>query len=94
MFINAFSIDEMFSRNGNANVPSHSSRLWQAVIWTAGYYIWKDRNTRVFKGKVASINKIVQDIQLKSFEWVVRRAKKKNVMDWQMWLTDPSKCRL
>ena len=49
--VNAFSIVEFFSSNGNANVPSHSSKMWQAVIWTSGYFIWKERNTRVFKAK-------------------------------------------
>nr|GEX07102.1 reverse transcriptase domain, reverse transcriptase zinc-binding domain protein [Tanacetum cinerariifolium] len=34
--VNAFSIEEFFSSNGNANVPSHSYRIWQAVIWTSG----------------------------------------------------------
>nr|GEU57038.1 reverse transcriptase domain, reverse transcriptase zinc-binding domain protein [Tanacetum cinerariifolium] len=47
--VNAFSLEEIFSRNGNANIPSHSSKLWQVVIWTAGYYIWKVRNMRVFE---------------------------------------------
>ncbi|GJZ16190.1 reverse transcriptase domain, reverse transcriptase zinc-binding domain protein [Tanacetum coccineum] len=78
--VNAFSIEEMFSRNRNANIPSHSSKLWQAVIWTAGYYIWKVRNMRVFEGKVTSINSLVQDIQIKSFKWIVRSRKRK--MRW------------
>ncbi|GJX92002.1 putative RNA-directed DNA polymerase [Tanacetum coccineum] len=58
--VNAFSIEEFFSSNGNANVPRHSYRIWQAVIWTSGHFIWKERNTRVFKGKASSLNKIVQ----------------------------------
>ncbi|GKC47095.1 protein chromatin remodeling 4, partial [Tanacetum coccineum] len=89
--VNAFSIEEFFSSNGNANIPSHSSRMWQAVIWTSGYFIWKERNERVFKGKASSLNKIVQDIQLKSFEWIVRRSGKKNEMNWQHWLYDPER---
>nr|GEV05064.1 hypothetical protein [Tanacetum cinerariifolium] len=44
--INAFFIDEVLSSNGNVNMPSHSSSIWQVVIWTAGYYIWKERNPR------------------------------------------------
>ncbi|GJQ91895.1 hypothetical protein Tco_0003034 [Tanacetum coccineum] len=92
--VNAFSIDELFSFNENVNIPSHSSSLWQAVIWTSGYYIWKERNFRVFKKKVSSINKIVQEIQLKSYEWIVRRSKKKIMMNWQHWLLDPIRCQL
>ena len=87
--VNAFSIDEFFSLNGNVNVPTFFSRVWQAVIWTSGYFIWKERNARVFGNKVSSTNKIVQDIQIKSFEWVVRRSNKYKVVDWQHWLWDP-----
>ncbi|GJV65476.1 reverse transcriptase domain, reverse transcriptase zinc-binding domain protein [Tanacetum coccineum] len=61
--VNAFSIEEFFSLNGNANVPSLLSKMWQAVIWTFGYFLWKERNMRVFKGKASSLNKFVQDIQ-------------------------------
>ncbi|GKA56638.1 putative RNA-directed DNA polymerase [Tanacetum coccineum] len=92
--VNAFSIGEFFSTCGNVNVPSNFSRVWQAVIWTSGYYIWKERNARVFGNKVSSTNKIVQDIQLKSYEWIVRRSNKFKEMDWQIWLRDPIKCRL
>ncbi|PWA63317.1 Transposon TX1 [Artemisia annua] len=92
--VNAFSIFEMFSNNGNVAVPNLSSRLWQTVVWTAGYYIWKERNDRVFKGKVSSTNKIVQDIQLKSYEWIVRRSTKKIDLEWQLWLFDPGKCHV
>ena len=91
--VNAFSIDELFSSNGNVNVPGISSRFWQVVRWTAGYYICKERNAHVFNKKVSSINKIVQDIQLKSYEWIVRRSKNKNIIEWQQWFQDPIKCR-
>ncbi|GJV67326.1 reverse transcriptase domain, reverse transcriptase zinc-binding domain protein [Tanacetum coccineum] len=73
--INAFTIDEFFSSNGNVNVPKYFSCVWQMVIWSTGYYIWKERNARVFGNKVSSTNKIVQDIQLKCYEWIVRRSK-------------------
>ena len=34
--VNAFSLDEFFSSNGNVNVPIYFSCVWQAVIWTTG----------------------------------------------------------
>ena len=71
-----------------------TSRLVFGKRWTSGYYIWKERNDRVFKGKVSSTNKIVQDIQLKSYEWIVRRSTKKIDLEWQQWLFDPGKCRV
>ena len=87
--VNAFSIDDFFSSIGNVNVPNSISRVWQAVIWSSGYFIWKERNARVFGNKMASTNKIVQDIQLKSYEWIVRRSKKYKAIEWQKWLFDP-----
>ncbi|GJR89688.1 hypothetical protein Tco_0213699 [Tanacetum coccineum] len=50
--------------------------VWQAVIWSTSYFIWKERNARVFGNKISSTNKIVQDIQLRSYEWIVRRSNK------------------
>ncbi|GKA00213.1 ribonuclease H-like domain-containing protein [Tanacetum coccineum] len=49
--VNAFSVGEFFSSNGNINVPSGIRRVWQVVIWTSGYFIWKERNARVFGKK-------------------------------------------
>ncbi|GJY70994.1 RNA-directed DNA polymerase, eukaryota, reverse transcriptase zinc-binding domain protein [Tanacetum coccineum] len=86
--VNAFSLDEFFSLNGNVNVPTYFSRVWQAVIWSTGYFIWKERNACVFGNKISSTNKIVQDIQLRSYEWIVRRSNKYKDIDWQRWLRD------
>ena len=90
--VNAFSIGELFASNGNVDIPNLSTLLWQAVIWTSGYCIWKERNERVFKEKVSSTNKIIQDIQLKSYEWIMRRSRNKIEIDWQQWLFDPINC--
>nr|GFD42827.1 RNA-directed DNA polymerase, eukaryota, reverse transcriptase zinc-binding domain protein [Tanacetum cinerariifolium] len=46
--INAFTIDEFFSSNACVNVPKYFSCVWQAVIWSTGYYTWNERNARVF----------------------------------------------
>ncbi|GKB77483.1 reverse transcriptase domain, reverse transcriptase zinc-binding domain protein, partial [Tanacetum coccineum] len=92
--VNAFSIGEIFATNGNVVIPKYSSHLWQAVIWTSGYFIWKMRNERVFKRKVSSVTKIVQDIQVKSFEWITRRTRNSSEIDWQQWIREPLKCRL
>ncbi|GJX37033.1 reverse transcriptase domain, reverse transcriptase zinc-binding domain protein [Tanacetum coccineum] len=87
--VNAFSIDEFFSSYGNAHVPVDLSSVWQAVLWSSGYFIWKERNACVFGNKISSTNKIVQDIQLKSYEWITRRSNKYKAIDWQQWLWDP-----
>ncbi|GJX92578.1 RNA-directed DNA polymerase, eukaryota, reverse transcriptase zinc-binding domain protein [Tanacetum coccineum] len=92
--VNAFSIKEFFSSNGGVNMATALSHVWQAVIWTSGYFIWKERNARAFEKKVSSTNKLVQDIQLKSFEWTVRRSIKYKDLDWQQWLQEPLKMRI
>ncbi|GJX57414.1 RNA-directed DNA polymerase, eukaryota, reverse transcriptase zinc-binding domain protein [Tanacetum coccineum] len=92
--VNAFTIDEFFSSSGKVNVLGTLSNIWQAVIWTFGYLVWKETNARVFGNKISSTNKIVQDIQLKSFDWIVRRSKRYKDIDWQQWMFDPKKCRL
>ncbi|GJR70576.1 reverse transcriptase domain, reverse transcriptase zinc-binding domain protein [Tanacetum coccineum] len=89
--VSAFSIRDIFYLNGDVNLPNNSILLWQAVLWTYGYFIWKERNNHVFKAKVSSANKIVHGIQLKSFESIARRSKK-NSNDWMQWLRDPQKC--
>nr|GEV05564.1 transposon TX1 [Tanacetum cinerariifolium] len=35
----------------DVNVPASLASAWQAVIWTSGYFIWKERNARVFGKK-------------------------------------------
>ncbi|GKE81066.1 hypothetical protein Tco_1551066, partial [Tanacetum coccineum] len=44
--VNVFSIDELFASNGGVNVSTFLSRAWQAVIWTFGHFIWKERSAR------------------------------------------------
>ncbi|GKB43247.1 hypothetical protein Tco_0888189 [Tanacetum coccineum] len=84
-------IGDFETRHNMEHNSSQKRLLWQAVLWTSGYFIWKERNNRVFKAKVSTVNKIVQDIQLNSFDWIARRSKK-NLIDWQQWLRDPEKC--
>lgn len=78
----AFSINEVFQHCGNETMPNQLRNLWQIVTWVTGYQIWKERNNRVFRAKISSLNKIVQDIKLQSYEWIVRRAKKE-ALSWQ-----------
>nr|GFA68584.1 reverse transcriptase domain, reverse transcriptase zinc-binding domain protein [Tanacetum cinerariifolium] len=87
----AFTIEDMYSLSGGINVPGSLSRVWQAVVWTSGYFIWKERNGHAFGKKVSSTNKIVKDIQLKSSEWITKRSNKYKVIDSQHWLWDPQK---
>ena len=44
--------------------------------------------------KMSSTNKIVQDIKLKSLEWIVRKSNKYKAIDSQHWLWDPQNIKL
>ncbi|XP_071740119.1 uncharacterized protein [Rutidosis leptorrhynchoides] len=63
--------------------------IWQGVIWTCGYLIWKNRNEKIFKNKCWSVPVAVNEIQVKSFEWIAKRCKLKNI-EWHNWLHNPS----
>ncbi|GJW29491.1 RNA-directed DNA polymerase, eukaryota, reverse transcriptase zinc-binding domain protein [Tanacetum coccineum] len=59
--------DEFFASNGNVNVPIYHTIVWQAVIWTIGYFIWKERNAYVF-GKIwfLALTKLFKIFNLKA----------------------------
>ncbi|GJT84887.1 ALP1-like protein [Tanacetum coccineum] len=50
--VKAFSIRDIFSLNGAVNLPNRSRLIWQTVLWSSGYFIWKERNNRVFTLKL------------------------------------------
>ncbi|GKB69336.1 reverse transcriptase domain, reverse transcriptase zinc-binding domain protein, partial [Tanacetum coccineum] len=90
--VDVFTISELFRHNGSGSQTKEIKSLWQVVIWVTGYFLWKERNNQVFCDKIASTNKIFQEIQLKSFQWVSRRSNKYSWC-WQQWLREPFKCK-
>ncbi|XP_071738932.1 uncharacterized protein [Rutidosis leptorrhynchoides] len=52
-------------------------KIWQAVVWTSVYLMWKNRNEKVFKNMVWNVPMAVCEIQVKSFEWIAKRCKEK-----------------
>ncbi|XP_071738627.1 uncharacterized protein [Rutidosis leptorrhynchoides] len=84
-----FGINEILRGNtSNVATSNFGGKIWQAIEWICVYYIWKIRNDKVFHGKTWSIPVALSEIQIKSFEWVGHRAKKKK-FDWLTWLNDP-----
>ncbi|XP_071697759.1 uncharacterized protein [Rutidosis leptorrhynchoides] len=68
---------------------SFGSKIWQAVSWVTTYYLWKNRNMKVFQNKSWGAPVLLNEIQVKSFEWISHRLKGKN-LDWFNWLSNPS----
>ncbi|XP_071718232.1 uncharacterized protein [Rutidosis leptorrhynchoides] len=84
-----FTISEIFSNNGSTSMSGLGKKIWLALLWISAYYIWKNRNSLVFKGKRCIALVVFNEIQLISFEWISTRVKGKS-MDWHTWLTNPS----
>ncbi|XP_071719380.1 uncharacterized protein [Rutidosis leptorrhynchoides] len=63
--------------------------IWQGIIWVACYLIWKNRNHVIFKNKGWTAPCALSEIQVKSFEWIVKRFKGKSI-DWHSWFHNPS----
>nr|GEW74581.1 hypothetical protein [Tanacetum cinerariifolium] len=81
-YVDRFTIGEILKHRGGSVVNSETKDLWQAVLWVTGYYIWKNRNAKVFKNKCNSVLRVFLEVQLRSFEWISRRSKKRN-FNWE-----------
>ncbi|PWA77123.1 hypothetical protein CTI12_AA227920 [Artemisia annua] len=89
--VNLFTVRDLFNHRGGIVDDKVSRKLWNAVLRITGYLIRKRRNDRVFRGTIVNIMRLFQDIQLKSFEWINRRAK--NIrFEWEKWIVRPQSC--
>ncbi|XP_071713962.1 uncharacterized protein [Rutidosis leptorrhynchoides] len=73
-------VEDMFTDAGQTNTCVGKS-IWQAVIWSTTYLIWKNRNQKVFSNKSWNTPMALNEIQIKSYEWVAKRCKVKS-LDW------------
>ncbi|XP_071718215.1 uncharacterized protein [Rutidosis leptorrhynchoides] len=75
---------------GNLSQASSSlgKKIWQGVVWVCAYYLWKNRNMKVFRNEEWCVPVLVNEIQVKAFEWISCRLKGKNI-DWSTWLVNP-----
>ncbi|GKE03515.1 RNA-directed DNA polymerase, eukaryota, reverse transcriptase zinc-binding domain protein [Tanacetum coccineum] len=58
------------------NLPSHNVSLFDAVVQSSFWFLWKFRNDMVFSLKRPSRDHILNDIKLASFNWVSSRVRK------------------
>ncbi|XP_071727211.1 uncharacterized protein [Rutidosis leptorrhynchoides] len=89
----SLSISEAFLGKSSQHLSPLQILIWQAVEWSTGYLIWKNRNQKVFKDKSWSGPMALNEIQVISFEWISRRIKGKSI-DWLTWLSNPKSCVL
>ncbi|XP_071708148.1 uncharacterized protein [Rutidosis leptorrhynchoides] len=82
------SLSNHFSGSGRDNLPGGNKKIWQAVEWVSGYFIWKKRNQKIFRNDSWASSKVVSEIQVKTFEWITNRSRRKS-LEWIQWLTNP-----
>ena len=65
-------------------VSSKLESVWQAIIWSSLYLIWKARNSKVFRSKEMVVADMFFEIQMTSFFWISHRFKKLGIswVDW------------
>ncbi|XP_071708422.1 uncharacterized protein [Rutidosis leptorrhynchoides] len=80
-------VEDMFTDAGQTNTRVGKS-IWKAVIWVTSYLIWKNRNQKVFANKSWNTPMALNEIQIKSYQWIAKRCKAKS-MDWHTWLHNP-----
>ncbi|XP_071713350.1 uncharacterized protein [Rutidosis leptorrhynchoides] len=83
------SFNDFLRGKTSQNVSPLGSKIWQAVEWVCVYYLWKIRNSVVFQNKRWNAPVALNEIQVKSYEWISCRLKEKKI-DWQNWLVNPS----
>ncbi|XP_071714974.1 uncharacterized protein [Rutidosis leptorrhynchoides] len=82
-------LEELLQGNTPHIATDSGQGIWQSMIWTSGYLIWKNRNQAVFKNKSWSPPVALSEIQSKSYEWIGKRIKGKHI-DWHNWFHNPS----
>ncbi|XP_071740464.1 uncharacterized protein [Rutidosis leptorrhynchoides] len=82
-------LQEIFAGNGPTSSSTFGKKIWQALVWTCAYLMWKNRNNLIFKGKGWNGPIALNEIQVKSFEWISQISKGKK-FEWLMWLHNPS----
>ncbi|XP_071713532.1 uncharacterized protein [Rutidosis leptorrhynchoides] len=80
------SLNEILRGNGSVPMSSLGKMVWQAVEWIGAYHNWKNRNNKVFRGSSWNIPFALNEIQIRSFEWISHRLKKKCKLDWLSWI--------
>ncbi|XP_071740957.1 uncharacterized protein [Rutidosis leptorrhynchoides] len=82
------SFDDILEGNLSQASSSTGKKIWQGTVWVCAYYLWKNRNMKVFRNEMWCAPVLVNEIQVKAFEWISSRLKGKNI-NWSTWLVNP-----
>ncbi|XP_071733908.1 uncharacterized protein [Rutidosis leptorrhynchoides] len=89
MDINTSSLSATLASTPNLINSLMGKSIWQATMWVVAYQIWIARNKKVFTRVRWNQNDILNEAQLKSFQWISKRLKKSN-LSWSQWLINPA----
>lgn len=65
--------------------------LWEIVWFAAVWVIWSARNVAIFRGKIAKVADMVEQVKLKSWLWITSKNPKFNY-PLPCWLSNPTSC--
>ncbi|XP_071714107.1 uncharacterized protein [Rutidosis leptorrhynchoides] len=74
-----FSTYEIFKGITPVHMSPLGKEIFQAVEWTCAYFIWRNRNNLVFRGKMWNAPIALNEIQVRTFEWISHLLKGKRI---------------
>lgn len=87
--VNQLSIRELFEYLVNGCVTKLKKKeMQEAVMWITTYFIWRNRNNKIFGAKVLNSAWLLQKVQISCYNWMKGRLKKGSVQ-WFKWITNP-----
>lgn len=72
---------------GSADISNKWQVIWFATMWT----IWVNRNAAVFNKKTPTVDSMLEQVQLKAWNWISAKAKNFNYT-FHNWLHNPAAC--
>ncbi|XP_071714452.1 uncharacterized protein [Rutidosis leptorrhynchoides] len=79
------SLEDLLEGKSDPARQDRPSLLWQAITWSSIYLIWKYRNHAIFRKKKGLGPMALNEIQIKSYQWISNRSSK-IALDWNQWL--------
>lgn len=85
---NIVDINQILTCGGNKKWKVESRKIWEGVIWSFLYMIWRQRNAMVFQKKKLNVEVMFIESQWRVFLWIKSRYKKVS-WNWHIWCNDP-----
>ncbi|KAK1437718.1 hypothetical protein QVD17_03514 [Tagetes erecta] len=79
-----FSVRDIFEIHNSINTTKEKRKIFQAIILTACWSLWKTRNEKIFENKNTNLAKLLQDIKSLGYTWVKNRSSFRSLI-WKDW---------